>query len=854
LKAGGAYVPVDTQYPPERIAYTLSDSGCAVVVTEQSLAAQLPETSGQVVRLDSDSEMLSQQSRANPRNVTLSENLAYVIYTSGSAGKPKATMIQHRSVINLATTLSRTVYDGLGSPLRVSVNAPLAFDASVKQLVRLIYGDALCIVPENVRVDGRALADFCARENLDVLDCTPALVNVVLASGFTLADIQARMMLIGGEALERRLWEQMGKQSGRSYFNVYGPTECTVDATASRITSDSERAHCGRALDNVEVYVCDARQRLVPVGVAGELYIGGAGVGRGYLNRPDLTAERFVPHPYSNRPGARLYRTGDLVRYLEDGELEYLGRLDNQVKIRGYRIELGEIEAVCKEHPAVQEAVVLAREDVPGEKRLVAYVVPKPKSMATIRGRARYKLPNGLAIVHQNRNETDYLYDEIFEKRVYLQHGLTLPAGACIFDVGANIGMFTLFVTHQRPDARIYAFEPIKPIFETLRLNVELYGGRVKLFPFGLSDEQRVETFTYYPNYSMMSGLSDYARPDTDLQVIKRYLSNQQRSEEARNETSEVATILEHADELLSTRFESETYESQLSTISNVIRQEQIERIDLLKIDVQRAELNVLQGIEPEHWEIIRQVVMEVHDAPGEESEGRTLLIAALLRERGFETIVEQDELLQGTDRYNLYAVRPAGNSLPASREEQDARPSFDKSVARLFSVQELRQHLKQKLPEFMLPTSFVTLDELPLTRNGKIDRRKLPAPETLQQELESTYVPPRTEAERIIAAIWRDLLHLEKVGLNDNFFELGGHSLLVVQAHSRLQKAFSLEVSMLDIFQHPTISKLAEHLSRKTGEPVPGRSLANINARAQKQRESIQRQQQAMKERKLRS
>ena len=403
----------------------------------------------------------------------------------------------------------------------------------------------------------------------------------------------------------------------------------------------------------------DKQQQPVPLGVAGELCIGGVGVARGYLNRPELTAEKFTSDPFSEAAGARLYRTGDLVRYLADGNVEFLGRIDHQVKVRGLRIELGEIEATLSGHPGVREAVVLAREDVPGDQRLVGYVVPKQQQSAMIEGRPRHRLPNGMFIVQQNRTETDYLYEEIFNEQTYFRHGVRLKPGACVFDVGANIGMFTLFVGQQVPNARVYAFEPIKPIFDTLRINAGLYGSNVKLFPFGLSNQEKTDTFAYYPQFSARSGLSAYANPEDEVAVIKSFLRNKEQSGVAG-----MGSLLEAADDLLEGVFVSETHDCTLKRLSDVIREEGVTRIDLLKIDVQQAELDVLLGVDEADWARIEQVSMEIHDAPGQPSEGRVAKITALLERQGFTVVAEQDDSLRGTDRYSLYATRPEPESL----------------------------------------------------------------------------------------------------------------------------------------------------------------------------------------------
>ncbi|NMO13898.1 amino acid adenylation domain-containing protein [Pyxidicoccus fallax] len=396
LKAGGAFVPLDPTYPRERLAYVIQQSGAPLVITRSHLRrAVLPEGTHTFVCLDEASEAIA-ASPAHAPEVTLApENVAYVIFTSGSTGRPKGVMIPHRSALNLAATLRDTVYQGRGPGLRVSVNAPLVFDASVKQWLQLLNGHSLHIVPEEVRPDAERMRAWVQRHAVDVLDCTPSLLVPMLARGLGREpDFSPLMVLVGGEAIDARTWAELAARPATRFVNMYGPTECTVNATTCPI-SDSAEPSIGGPLGNVRVHVLDAGLRPVPLGVPGELFIGGAGVGRGYDGRPELTAERFVPDPFSPVPGARLYRTGDVGRYREDGRIEFSGRADFQVKVRGYRIEPGEIESLMRAHPEVAEAVVLVRE---GEARLVGYFVPRSggadaELAAQLRGFLREKLP-----------------------------------------------------------------------------------------------------------------------------------------------------------------------------------------------------------------------------------------------------------------------------------------------------------------------------------------------------------------------------------------------------------------------------------------------------------------------------
>nr|WP_301542280.1 non-ribosomal peptide synthetase [Pyxidicoccus fallax] len=395
MKAGGGYVPLDPAWPLQRRTLTLQDCGAPVLLTRSALVSGWQPTGAHVLCLDTEASQLASRPSHDPAPVAGPDNLAYVIYTSGSTGTPKGVMIQHRSVLNLRHALARTVYAGQPSGLRVSVNAPLAFDASVKQLVQLLDGHCLCIVPEDTRQDPQAMRQWVRSQGVDVLDGTPSLLRLLVQSGLLQDAAAPRLLVPGGEAIDEALWQQLAAAPRTRTFNVYGPTECTVDSTAFAVLPGT-RPTIGGPLANVRTYVLDAHLRPVPVGVPGELFISGTGLARGYLRRPSLTAERFMADPFSATPGARMYRTGDKVRWREDGTLEYLGRTDFQVKLRGYRIELGEIEAALALHPAVHQAVVLVREDVPGDKRLVAYVVPSSGQSAdadALRTHVRKSLP-----------------------------------------------------------------------------------------------------------------------------------------------------------------------------------------------------------------------------------------------------------------------------------------------------------------------------------------------------------------------------------------------------------------------------------------------------------------------------
>ncbi|MDV0440742.1 non-ribosomal peptide synthetase [Xanthomonas sacchari] len=401
LKAGGAYVPLDPSYPAERVAYMLADSKPVAVLSSSALQSRLPllhTLDVPVLALDAERDAASVQHAADPRVDGLTpRHLAYVIYTSGSTGQPKGVMVEHASVMNLHSELERAIFFGLDAQARVGLNASLSFDASIKSLLQLLSGRCVVLLPQDVRLDALALLDFLGCHRLDALDCTPVQLEALLAEGLLdQTTYRPKVIMIGGEPIPASIWRRLNGDQRTRFFNVYGPTECTVDSSLALINGSGDRPQIGRPLGNVRIYLLDPQRQPVPVGAAGELYIGGAGVARGYLDRPELTAQRFLADPFVDAADARMYRTGDLGRWLPDGTIEYLGRNDFQVKIRGFRIELGEIEARLATCAGVREAAVVAREDAMGETRLVAYLVPHAGhtcASAALRERLLQELP-----------------------------------------------------------------------------------------------------------------------------------------------------------------------------------------------------------------------------------------------------------------------------------------------------------------------------------------------------------------------------------------------------------------------------------------------------------------------------
>ena len=520
-KAGGAYVPLDPTYPQERLSFMVSDSAVQVLLTDKRCEHLFSPAHSRTVRLDSDWPLIARESQSNPDSGATPSNLAYVMYTSGSTGTPKGAMILQSGLVNYLTWAIKTY--GVEAGGSVPVHSSISFDLTVTSLYTpLLAGARVELLAEDAAAQS-LLAALQRQKGRSLVKITPAhleLLSQQLASDEVTE--MTKVFVIGGENLlaeKLRLWREFAPAT--RLINEYGPTETVVGCCVYEVQADDPRngsVPIGRPIDNTQLYVLDSDLQPVPVGETGELYIGGAGVARGYWNRPELTEERFLPDPFSGEPGARMYKSGDLARYRPDRILEYLGRADNQVKVRGYRIELGEIEAALASHPGVQSCAVLAREDEPGNRQLVGYISP------------------------------------------------------------------------------------------------------------------------------------------------------------AKN-----------------------------------------------------------QSLVPE----------------------------------------------------------------------------------------ELRTFLEQRLPAYMVPAHFVLLGSLPLTLNGKVDRKALPAPSYESIAVTTTTVAPRTGAEKTLAAIWADLLKVDSIGVNDSFFDLGGHSLLAFKAVSRIRDAFSVDLPVQDLFENPTIAGIANLLT--DADDVPG-------------------------------
>ena len=815
LKSGAAYVPIDTTFPQDRISFMMSDANVSALLTQSHLTENLPTSSVPIVCLDQfnwSTAEAPEQSEPQFRP----DNLAYVIYTSGSTGRPKGVGIEHRNIVNYTLGVSERLRFTPGMN-HATVSTIAADLGNTVIFPALVTGGCLHVVSKE-RIENQALlAEYFGRERIDVLKIVPSHLAALLTGSNAEHVIPRQRLILGGEASRLDFIEKLRSLSPNTQiFNHYGPTETTVgvltyDAGPQSIDTPSGNLPIGKPLPNSRIYILDAHGQPVPVGVPGELCIGGAGVAREYLNRPELTAEKFIADPFGRKPGGKLYRTGDRARYLPDGNIEFCGRIDFQVKIHGHRVELGEIEAALRSQSGVRDAVVLASDDEVGDKQLNGYVVPKRASQPLWDFDNLYVLPDGSTVAHLNKNETSYIYNEIFVLQAYLRHGIRIEDGDCIVDAGSNIGLFTVFASRLAQNLRIISFEPNPAVCACLKANADAWGSNVKCLQLGLSSENKLAEMTFFEGFSLLSGF--YADEAKEREVVKTYALNQG------SETVVAEDLAADISELLEDRFRAKTQSAELKTLSTIIAEEGLDRIDLLKVNVEKSELDVLRGINDSDWPKIRQMVIEVDLSQSLEP------ITGLLEKKGYEVLVEQDPLLRKTELCYVYAIRPSeGRNRLVRQQAPDAHirkiPAASEEV---LTPALLQKYLRDRLPQYMVPSAFVLMEKFPLTANGKLDRKALPIPTGKSAQPVREFTPPSTETEKLLAAMWTEMLRIEKAGLNDDFFELGGHSLVAIKIISRIRDVFDVDLPTQTLFEHPTIAGLARILTES--------KIANVGA-----------------------
>ena len=918
LKAGGAYVPLDPEYPQERLSLMLEDSQVSLLLTHWTLIEKLPQHPAKPVFLDEIWQQIAQNSQENLTGIVTAANLANVIYTSGSTGKPKGVMVEHQGLCNLAQAQIQAF--GLHSQSRVLQFASLSFDACIWEVLMAFgSGATLYLGTKDSLLPGMPLIERLRDYGITHITLPPSALAVLHQVELT----TLQTIIVAGEACAVELIKQWS--AGRNFFNAYGPTEGSVCATLAKCTPFDPKVTIGRPIANVQVYILDSQLQPVPIGVPGELHIAGVGVARGYLNRPELTQEKFISNPFGP---SKLYKTGDLARYLADGTIEYLGRIDNQVKIRGFRIELGEIEAVASQHPLVQESVVIAREDIPGDKRLVAYLVPAlqgqvlPEQLAQWQGEyvsdwqklyeqsySQQQTPTddptfnisgwnssytGKAIPDSEMRE----WVESTVSRILLgkpQRVLEIGCGSglLLFRVaphcqeywGADYSSFTIR-NLERLCGEIQGLENVRllhktadnfegipqGVFDTVVVNSvvqyfpsvdyllqvlegamtaiasqgKIFVGDVRSLPLLLPYHAAVQLARAESDKTVeqwQQQVHQTVAAEEELLIDPRFfIALQQRFPQIT--WVEIQPKRGHAqNELTQFRYDVTLHLSnnvekravhwlnwQLDQLSWTQLQDQLKLVQPEWLGIrdvpnqrlqqarqvlgwlenppaastvgelrQRLAAQPMVGINPEQiWQIGEELGYTVHLSWWESSQDGCFDVVF---SRNSSTLVSDIQSYPSFWEHETITTKPW--------TDYTNNPLYGKLVQKL--VPQVREFIQQKLPNYMIPQAFVLLNALPLTPNGKVDRRALPIPDKASRNLSTGFVSPRTPIEAQMAQIWSEVLGLERIGVKDNFFTLGGHSLLATQVISRSRDIFSVELSLQNLLEYPTIVNLAQ-------------------------------------------
>ena len=917
LKTGAAYIPLDPSYPRERLSIMLREALAPLVLTKSEFAETVPGFISQI-QIDKNRHVIAKEEVSNLQNHVDEKSLAYVIFTSGSTGKPRGVEVLHSGLNNLVNWHEQEYQ--ITSKDRATLYASPGFDASVWETwPYLSVGASLHIPDAETHASPSHLAGWMAEKGITI-----SFLPTPVAEAFVEMELpntlRLRVLLTGGDKLRHYPHARLPFR----FVNHYGPTENTVVATACAVETRTtlNAPPIGKPIANVRVYVLDRYGHPVPVGAKGELYLGGAGLARGYLNQASLTKEKFISTNLDPHLESRLYRTGDLVRYRSDGNLEFHGRVDCQMKIRGYRVEPGEIEAALDQYPPVKKSLVVLQENGSGEKALAAYVMSQaaqdPDLVASLQSE---RIDEWQQIYEQlylsSNEERDHSFDiigwnssytgqplsraEMDEQVTATVKRISALGGKSILEIGCGTGLLLLRLAgdFERYVGTDFSKAALAEVEAQVRArnwsHVELYHRRADEFPAADAHSFDVVVLNsvvqYFPHMDYLADVLEkacgmlrpggfvfvgdvrslplqpflqagieIARADDDCTVedLRARMVRRSKSEPelivdpqffhalaARfKDISGVAIEVRrggHQNEL--TRFRYDVLLQVSGTTAALSWQnrswKEIGTIAALRDYLKNnAAAHLITGIPNARLSSERVKLQKL-----EQADASALLSSLDLEDQPAESAVEPEQLWalgdeldyriqvgfsEGPDKcaVDVKCVLRSSSNAPviftptaevSSGEFTRPWSSFGNEVLKQpseqYMTQRLRQHARQWLPEYMVPSRFIWVAKLPLTANGKLDRAALPSSNGSRSHSVASRAAPKNDVEAKLAGIWEEVLGLESVSVNENFFDLGGHSLLLVRLHSKLTQQFETSLSIIDLFRLPSISSLARAL-----------------------------------------
>ena len=884
LQTGAAYLPLELDHPDDRLALMLGDAEPELLLTTAAVARRLPERDGRIVLDALDLTAYSGAGLADeerpgftPGDPDRMEHPAYVIYTSGSTGRPKGVVTPYRGLTNMQLNHREAIFDPAiasagGRRLRIAHTVSFAFDMSWEELLWLVEGHEVHVCDEELRRDADALVAYCDEHAIDVVNVTPTYANLLIQQGL-LEGHRPALVLLGGEAVSDAVWSALRDTDGVYGYNLYGPTECTIN-TLGGGTLDSATPTVGKPIWNTRGYVLDPWLRPVPHGAAGELYVAGLGLARGYLDQPGLTSHRFVADPFGPA-GGRMYRTGDLVRVRPDGNLDFLGRTDDQVKVRGHRIELGEIESVLARQSGVAQAAVVARDDptAPGTQRLVGYVVP---TVDTDRREVEAEQIGewqeiydaeyteiGTALFEEDFAGWESSYDG---QPIPLEHMREWRAGTLerirelvprrVLEIGVGTG---LLLSALAPEVEEYwATDFAAPVIGKLRTglaSVPELADKVTLrcqpahvvdgLPAGTFDTIVINSVVqYFPSLDYLRevisralgllapGGALFLGDVRNLRLTRTFHTAIQRARGVEDERAVDRSVALEKELLVDPDFFASFPGARIRTKAG----RHLNELTQFRYDVvlhrppfTATDLSTAPSVDFTHEGGVPGVVESIANAP---SVGK-VRIRAIPDGRLGEAGVEQEEVRAAGERlgYHVELTWSAtlgcfdaiftretgpyvGGYLPTGAEVLANDPGEARRNNAL--VQQVRTALKVTLPDYLVPSALVAVPALQITENGKLDVRALPDPEPVVLTGSRT---PANREEEILCALFAEVLGLPEVGVEHDFFDLGGHSLLATRLISRARTELGAELAIRDLFEAPTPARLAERAA--VGKPA---------------------------------